>query len=419
MLDLSANFVESFVDPAQPNIRFADIAGRRMFDGLPFQMDGRACLYGKEVALATGKSRADFPEIFGIKVGRAFDELHLLHAAHWSDVEGKAIARIRMNYSDGSQRELDLGYGVHVRDWQRLQSEEREAVTDADTKVIWRGPGIANFRSSQRVFKSKLMNPFPSKQVDTIDFVSTGQIGSYDVYAATVANSDPRRPLTPPVPLDRPERKFDGKLTVIVLDHLERPVEGAWVYPSLSVPGSNWVTIASPLYTTAKGTGIVKFPTDKTWCIIFNVRKEGWHSVSEQVAMNADGASESGIVVTLRLSQDSDTVAEVVPPSHQESTAPGPLGTPANSAAPAPSGEPPVRTSQSSSSVFRPSPILMISAPVGSTVRIEFSDTLAPEDWKPLTTITITQSPYAFVCGQEEGPLPTQRFYRAATISSK
>jgi hypothetical protein len=413
MLDLSAHYGEIFVTPEHVNASFSTIAGRRMFDGVPFQMDGRASLYGKEVALDSRRSREAFPDIIGIKVGRAFDELHLLHTAQWSDVEGMTIARVHLNYADGTRHELDIGYGVHVRDWQRLQSEEHEAVTDANTKVVWRASGIEKFKASQRVFKSLLMNPFPSKRVDTIDFVSAGQIATYDIYAATVVNSDPGRPVTPPVPLDRPERKFDGRITVRVLDHLEHPVEGVWVYPDLSVPGSGWATVASPLYTSAEGTGVVKFPTDDTWCIVFNVRKEGWHPVSEQVNLNGDAASGGGVVVTFHLSPDPGTVADARLAGGQAPAASGTPGTAAAAVPQAAAAEAPAAVS----GAFRPSPILMISAPVGSAVRIEYSDTLAPDDWKPLTTITIPASPYAFVCGQEEGPLPPQRFYRATAVS--
>ena len=418
MLDLSAHFVENFLGPENTKGRFRDIAGPRTFDGVPFEMDGRATLYGKEVELARGTRRADAPDILGIKVGRSFDELHLLHAAHWSDVEGMAIARLQLNYSDGTRRVMDIGYGVHVRDWQRLHSEEHESVTDPTTKVIWRGAGVENFRSSQRVFKSVLMNPVPTKRVDTIDFVSTGQIASYDIYAATVVDSDSERPVTPPVPLDRPERIFNGRINVRVLDPLDRPLKGVRIYPDLSVPGSNWATVGTPLYTSAEGTGIVKFPTDKTWCIIFHASKKGWHAVSEQMTLGEPAEPSSGLVVTIHLSPDSDTETDQRLAGEKSAT---PSATPessANTTDPTPkdtAAEAPAETANSNNSqTFRPSPILLIPAPLGSTVRIEYSDTLAEGDWKLLTTITTTSSPFAFVCGQEEGPLPPRRFYRAA-----
>ena len=305
MLDLSKHYSKCFDNPKSADSNFSGFAGRRMFDGVPFLVNGRASLYGEEVSRDSGKSRADFPDFIGIKVGRAFDELHLLHTTQWSDVEGMTIARVRLNYFDGTRHELNIGYGVHVRDWQRLQSEEREAVTDSNTKVIWRGTGIAKFKASQRVFKSMLVNPFPSKRVDTIDFVSIGQIATYDVYAATVVNSDPGRPVTPPVPLDRPERNFDGRLSVRVLDPQDRPIEGAWVDSALSVPSTGWATATTPLYSSAQGTGVVKYPTDQTDCIIFNVSKDGWHKVSKQVNLRSDGTLEQETEITFHLTPDS------------------------------------------------------------------------------------------------------------------
>ncbi len=304
-LDLSGHYRERFDDPKSAHPDFYGIAGHRMFDGVPFAVDGRAVLYGREVARDSGMTRADFPDFIGIKVGRAFDELHLLHTTQWSDVEGMTVARVRLNYTDGTKRELNLGYGVHVRDWQRLRSEPHEAVTDPNTKVIWRGPGIDKFKSSQRMFKSILMNPLPGKQVETIDFVSTEQIASYDLYAATVINSDRARPVTPSVPLEWPERNFDGQISVRVLDSQDRPIEGAWVNSALGVPGRGWATATTPLYSSAAGTGVVKYPTDQTDVIIFNVSKDGWRSTSRQVNLTGDEKLDPETVITFHLTPDS------------------------------------------------------------------------------------------------------------------
>ncbi|MFO1491354.1 MAG: hypothetical protein U1F77_07390 [Kiritimatiellia bacterium] len=105
-LDISRFFWERFVTPARTNTSFATILGRREFDGIPFQVDGRAYLYGRE----QGGRR----EMNGIAVGRAFDELHLQHAAQWSDVEGTTIAFARLNYEDGTRHEFPLSYGCTI-----------------------------------------------------------------------------------------------------------------------------------------------------------------------------------------------------------------------------------------------------------------------------------------------------------------
>lgn len=417
MLDLSPYYWDKFATQSRTNVRFNGIMGRREFDGVPFQVDGRVCLYGSAQVEETNLTRTNYPDIIGIKVGRKFDELHLLHATKWSDVEGEIIAYIRLNYTDGSLHEFPIGYGVHVRDWQRLQSEQREQLTDTASKVIWRGPGVPHFKSSQRMFKSAMTNPFPERLVNSIDFVSTSKIASYDVSAATVAAHDPNRPVTPPVPLERPERKFNGELVVQVVDTTGHPVQGVRVYPSISVPESCWVTAAAPFYTTAEGMGKVRFPTDESRCLAFDVKKAGWIPTSQVVRLGTNGASQSGIVVTIQIKPDSQVahpagaVASGITGTTGVSATTNPAVGSAGGASASASGE-----MAQVLGVFRPLPILFIAEPVGSTVRVEYSDSLSPPTWQPLKVLTnLPHSPYPFVCGQEAPPQP-QRFYRAVRI---
>ena len=294
-LDLSAYFTDKF--DGKPST--GDIVGDKVFDGLPFDIKGRVALYGKITAENAGKSREDFPDAIGVKVGRAFDELHLLHTTRWPDLEGVTIARIRLNYADGKSHDLEIGYGVHVRDWQRLQSEEQETVTSPDTKVVWRGSGIEHFKSSQRMFKSMLMNPFPEKRVETIDFLSAGQMATYQLYAATVANSDSNRTETPPVPQDRQEWKFDGELSIRVVDQNGNRVNEALIDTSLEVPGTGWATSGQPVYTNARGIAVVKYPKARTDLLILAVSKDGWQSASKRVNLKTDESLEKGVEIIM------------------------------------------------------------------------------------------------------------------------
>src|ERR1017187_4951717 len=103
------------------NANLKAIYSRQMVDGLPFQIGGEAILYGQTEAGVN--SEVVYPEILdGIRIGRTFDELHLIDAARWPDVEGQRIARIRLNYADGTSHEFPIVYGGHVRDWQRLRT---------------------------------------------------------------------------------------------------------------------------------------------------------------------------------------------------------------------------------------------------------------------------------------------------------
>lgn len=420
-LDLSPFFWERFVSPARTNMELVTVSGRQMFDGLPFQVDGRACLYGRALARQRRRPASDYPDILGVKVGRAFDELHLLHATQFTDREGEKVAVARFNYADGTRHEFPIIYGGHVRDWQRLQSEAKENYSDPDTKVIWRGPGVARFKSTTRMSKTRLINPFPKKSVLTIDFISTGKVASYDIAAATVAGRDPKRPVTPPVPLDRPERNFDGALIVHVVNEAGQPIEGVWVSPNISVAGSPSATVATPVYTATDGACVVLYPKRESACIYFAVDKEGWRRIPEDpwLRFGRDGSPTNGIEVTIRMTRESpglvaDRATGGSPVLAARSNTSG-----ASTTAPESPIIPPAAAVAARPADLRPHPILIIDFPVGSNVRVEFADRLSADPgvvWQPLEIITnLPASPYPYICGREL-PQPSQRFYRAALL---
>lgn len=424
MLDLSPFFWERFVTPERTNMELVTVSGRQVFDGLPFQVDGRACLYGRALAYQRQRPASAYPDIIGVKVGRAFDELHLLHATQFTDLEGETVAKVRFNYADGTRYEFPITYGGHVRDWQRLQSEAKEIYTDSDTKVVWRGPGVARFKSTTRMSKTRLVNPFPERVVLTIDFVSTGKVASYDVAAATVASRDPNRPVTPPVPLDRQERNFDGSLMVRVVDEADQPIEGVLVVPNISVAGSPSATITTPLYTAADGTGIVRYRKHESACIYVVVEKEGWRRLPDDpwLWLRRPGVATNGLGVTIRMTRES-------PPLVTAGPANGKTGKGANASEPAAASASPgagvasagvagSRSQAGSGSLqdSRPHPILMIDCPAGSNARVEYADSLTTPVWQLLTVITnVPSSPYPYVCGREPGG-GSQRFYRAVCL---
>lgn len=270
---ITLDIARFYRDPAGwANNPLKPFSGRQILDGLPFQIDGQAILYGQTVA---ERHLMDLPDtLAGIHVGRKFDELHLIHHVEWPDVEGQAVARIRLNYADGTKYEFTLLYGGHVRDWYRLPAEEKETLTDPDTKVCWRRPPV-QYNAPIRLFKSLLRNPYPQKVVETIDVVSARNLASYTLVAATVANRDPNRPMTPPVPPGEPERHFDSELSVHVVDQATgQPIAGALVDPGMTV--DNEGVVVSPFYTSSGGDGVVRYPEKRTSAIYVSVKKEGY-----------------------------------------------------------------------------------------------------------------------------------------------
>ncbi|HEX4141818.1 MAG TPA: hypothetical protein VHY09_15830 [Candidatus Methylacidiphilales bacterium] len=255
VLDLSPYYARHFQAPDGSDSKFKGYAGRKMIDGLPFDIGGEIMLYGKEEA-DRGK---EHPQgVTGIPIGRKFDELHLVDIVQWREYPGCPVATLRLHYADGSGADIPIKYGVHVIDWCRLDSEDAETLSDPHTKIIWRGPGGA--LGPVRLFKSELNNPFPHKIAKTLDVLSTGSGCSYDLIAATVASRDPKRDVTPPMPLV-PARHFAGALTVCVLDKKTgEPIVGAEIYPAMII--GNTSLVADNVVTGADGTAVVKYPKD-------------------------------------------------------------------------------------------------------------------------------------------------------------
>ena len=243
--------------------------GRKMIDGLPFDVAGEAVLYGKSNA---DRNNATPREMAGVKIGRTFDELHLLHSAQWREYYGCPVAIIRLHYADGARHDFEMRFNFQVNDWNRLLSEEKEIVADPDTKIIWRGEGIYN--GAARLFKTVLHNPFPNKLVDSLDVISCGSRASYVLVAATVAKSDPTREVTAALALE-PSRKFDGVLTVHVVDDASgAPMAGADVYPNLSVDDIG--VVADPILTSSNGVALVKYPVSRTSSLGIEVSRKGY-----------------------------------------------------------------------------------------------------------------------------------------------
>ena len=253
-----------------PDGGFENFPVRPTIDGLPFQPDGRIELFGK---MEADRGDVKLTNISGIKIGAAFDELHLLHDVSWEETPGRTVAIIRLHYTDGSHHDFEIKYGVHVMDWCRLPAEETEVLTDGGSKIVWRGPGI--YKGTARLFKTVLQNPYPGKTVETMDLISTGTRASYKLVAATVAKRDPRRTVTPGLPLNQPVWHFDGALKVSVLDkETGAPITGADVFPYTDVYDQG--IIIAPQLTSTNGETVIKYPVDGTESIGFNVTKPGY-----------------------------------------------------------------------------------------------------------------------------------------------
>lgn len=246
-----------------------DFVGRQTLDGLPFDLGGEFTLWGRE---NDRRNNVGKTEVTGIPVNRKFDELHLLHSMQWREYLGCPVAIIRLHYADGSTNDFSLRAGYQVNDWNRLLTEENEAIADPATKIVWRGAGI--YKGTARLFKSVLKNPFPEKKVVSMDVISTRTRASYTLVAATVAKSDPQREVTPGLSLG-PNFNYDGTLKVTVVDkETGAPLVGVDVYPFASIDDEG--VVADPILTSTNGTVLVKYPVGRTSYLGVEVSKDGY-----------------------------------------------------------------------------------------------------------------------------------------------
>jgi hypothetical protein len=149
-------------------------------------------LFGQRLA-AQGTIYCD--KLNDVRVGRKFEELHLVHHTFWGAEDGTAVAKLRFNYDDDSSDEITIRYGEHVRDWFRLKYEERQTPTDPGTKIFRDGQSEAAQRlsGSMRMFRTVFTNPHPEKLVRTLDFNTARAYASYSLIAATVCDTDTNR----------------------------------------------------------------------------------------------------------------------------------------------------------------------------------------------------------------------------------
>ena len=179
-----------------------------------------------------------------------------------------------------------------------MPSEEKELLTDSNTKIVWRAPGVSRIKSTLRLFKTLLANPHPERVVTTMNVVSTKHLAAYDLIAATVANRDPSRPVTPPCPPEGGERTFDGTLTVQVIERGSgKPIAGALVQPTLNVDEVN--VIAIPVLTSASGDALVRYPSGRTTFASVSVGKEGL--ATKQAASGLDPGTTNYLQVELTM----------------------------------------------------------------------------------------------------------------------
>ena len=185
--------------------------GRQTFGGVPFELEGRSQVTGMNAARV-----GDFspPRLAGIPIGRKATRLFLLHGTDDIEKDGVPIAKLVFHYADGRERSTRIGYGVHVRSWQKARSEKKTALADPGSSVAWTARSEETERAAAglRLFSTALENPRPNDEIRSIELVSLFSRATPVLFAITVEDVGADRPPPPAPPGSRAAMKRMNEL---------------------------------------------------------------------------------------------------------------------------------------------------------------------------------------------------------------
>ena len=150
--------------------------GESVFGDVKFKIDEKLIQLGCKFV----KDKPD--KVEGIKVGKKFAKLYLLHATGFGAFgnagdplfinDGTAIAKYTVKYDDNSEEVIPINYGEHVRDW--LNHDQSKPASRG--KVVWEGENefARQFGAKLRLYLTEWKNPKPDKTVVSIDFAREG-----------------------------------------------------------------------------------------------------------------------------------------------------------------------------------------------------------------------------------------------------
>jgi hypothetical protein len=147
------------------------------------------------------KSIRDKPEkIVGIKFGRAFSRLYVLHATAYAvDEADVTIGKYVVHYADGATQSIPMVNGKDVCGWWKRGG----AADPTHAKVAWEGTNacVQQMAATVRLFMSTWANPRPAVGVLSVDHVSAmTKCAPFCVALTAEEPLKPRpaaRPLTP------------------------------------------------------------------------------------------------------------------------------------------------------------------------------------------------------------------------------
>jgi hypothetical protein len=201
-VDLKPHANQKLTDPFGSGREGNDLAGlptgEQTFAGVKFKVGEGVVQLGSKLLK---EERPD--KVEGIKVGRKFVKLHILHATGYGNgstigeegkegdplfvADGARIAEYVVRYEDKSAEVIPVVYGEDVRDW--WYTDTSKGVKRG--KVAWKGDNELgkSFGSKVRLYLSTWENPKPEKVVVGIDYAKAGDTPAAPFCVAITAES--------------------------------------------------------------------------------------------------------------------------------------------------------------------------------------------------------------------------------------
>ncbi len=174
-LDLASSYNLALNESWQPARRMEDLdlnlaalpSGVRVFGGVEFDVRG---------VIQLRRAAPDcelFPQQVAIPVRQKFKRFHVLHGTWFFLQNGAVIGAFAIHYADGSQAEVPVLYGEHVRQADPTESPEDTNSDCTSGAVAWKSPARASRLDWQlRLYQATFVNPKPNLEVIGIDYVS-------------------------------------------------------------------------------------------------------------------------------------------------------------------------------------------------------------------------------------------------------
>ncbi len=245
--------------------------GSNVLGGIPFEVNGLLRLTG--TASERNNTKPYREKVEGIVVDKKFARLHLLHLAGSTGESGKPYARIVLHHADETTSSLLLEYGRHARYWHRSKFEYPSALSDPNSKVVWRGTHESTPKTL-RLFKTTFENPKPDQEVTTIDLISEHATANAVILAMSIGPPNFPPPADDPPSLPEPEEPYEGQLKFIAVD-----AESGKPVPNLTLKISGSETSGSfrtpDMVTDKNGECAVPHPGDSTTSLSISALGDG------------------------------------------------------------------------------------------------------------------------------------------------